>query len=274
MNLKVEYNEYKLSFWPVEFFQCVIQDGTFTSYGYSVERSKSLAKLKSYNEAIERLSFKKLNKHRKYSSTTGFAASKDLNKAIENAKQELIERELLKRAWACRIGWHQISGKSVLNKILITLLRLQGWETSLYEVQSHLKKHTIVCGLAINKKFGAVFDSSYFCGPYTEDKIINSLIRQIYFFKPSRDIELSEKGTPHDHKSFYASPKNLSAFDFLKSPNRKIQIELDHVDEIQVEVYHNQQMPVVAIAHNPFWNSFNWGRQSIFGTNPYPHPLA
>lgn len=274
MNLKIEYNNYKLGFWPVEFFQCVIQDGALKSYGYAIERSKGLAKLKSFNEAVERLSFKRLSKEKKYSSTTGFAAAENLNEAIVYAKQELIERELLKRAWAFRRGWHQISRKNLLNKILITLLRLHGWEVSLYEVQSHFKKHTVLCGLAIHKNFGAVFDSSYFCGSYTEDKIINSLIRQIYFFKPSNNVEFAEIGTPQDHKSFYANPKNLSAFDFLKSSEQEAQIELDHVDEIQVEIHSNEKMPVIAIASNSFWNSFSWGRQSIFGANPYPHPLA
>ncbi len=274
MSLRVKYNYIKLGFWPVDFYQCIIQDDSFISYGYSIERSKKMAKIKSYHEAVERLAFKKLKQSHGYTSTTGFASAKNINDAINYAKEELIERELLQVAWSTQSGWQPIFAKNFLNKVLIYILKSQGWGVSLFKIQSSCLKHQILCGIALNKKLGAVFDCSYGYSPLVEDKIINSLLRQIYFFNSSNNVSLEEKGSPQDHKAFYSNPNNLCAFDFLNQSFEKVKINLEFVNDIKMTTLIENNMPPVAIAINPNWKPFSWGKQSIYGINPYPHPLA
>jgi hypothetical protein len=90
---------------------------------------------------------------------------------------------------------------------------------------------------------------------------------------------LPESGAPADHLRFYRNPAHLEAFAFLGEPKASASGgepgEGMRVEELSTElVTAVDGLPAVAYARHEAWTELRWGRASIAGGNPWPHPLA
>jgi hypothetical protein len=213
-------------------------------------------------------------------STNGFAAGYSANAALAAAKNELLERALLSKAWSSRAGWVLISRRGLIDKLLTQHLEADGWRVRLFGVEQ-VGLGSLIAGLAQHTARGAVFDCSFVprfdSARRSRVKVMLSLIRQSVVVNQEVDLQLGYEASPEDHRKFYASPENSRAFDFLDSADLQ-RLTLDPLNDVQLIeskiIFSVSGFPIVARATHPNWPSLAWGRQSISGVNPWPHPLA
>ncbi len=270
----IRYQDH-LSCFPI--YQCEMEGWGEKSTGYCYSATDLLSLKKSFAEAWERLWFQKYNQNKKLISSNGFAAGADSAMAIQKSREELIERQVLLEAWSTRSGWKKMPIKSARSKFLAFGMRLLGWKTTIYNIQSNIG--IVKVGLVRHQDFGAYLDTT-FCDNESEaeQKIIFSLFKYILIFKKSGKIlDTLDFSAPEDHLRFYANPKNLRAFDFLdqSSAKRTSSIYIPNVDSICSELIVSAgEFPAVAYSYNPKWKVFCWGQNSIQGVNPWPQPLG
>jgi hypothetical protein len=272
-----ELLKHSSKFFPFYFYECKMNGFDQTSFGYSADKVETAAIQKAFAEAWERIWLIHLNKSDpKFSeilNSNGFAAGKTEAMAIKKAKEELIERAVLIEAWQQQRGWNKINIKSFSNKLLAIGLYLKGWKTFIFEINSNAG--TVSTCFILHKKFGAIFDSC-FKAEDAEEKLLTSVIKNSFFQKAENYPDLPEKGSPESHRQFYSNPVNLKAFDFLMSNKSKIDsIYLQDLDKLFASLIVSADVfPAVAKAYNNSWAELSWGKQSIKGKNPWPHPLA
>ena len=235
-----------------------------------------MAMKKAFAEAWERLWFLKQNKTEpELSNTSGFAAGEDSKMAITNAKHELIERAVLMSAWQNQIGWRSVKFSSFKTKFTQFALFLKGWRLEIYDLDS--SEGIVKCLFAKHTHYGFIFDSCYVVKKIpSEQKLIYSILKNIFLPRLAPIENLSETAQPIEHARFYSDPKNLSVLDFLKSAkDSEFKFQLENPDLIQARLLHEAgTFPAVAFCQHPTWPKISWGRSSIQGKNPWPHPLA
>lgn len=293
-NLSWTFKKIQLKFKWLQFFECEITDGKISSHGYGHSFFIQRACEKALSESIERLYFKKQQKlDPTIISSNGFAAAPTEKLARQNAIDELIERQILLLAWSSRQGWHRYELRSPLSKVLKSEIEKFGWRLKIFAITAKIETHlTLLCAIAHHEIFGTVFDSNLLHSRVSEIKLLQSIAKSACYaeiFKQRESPILPDIGKPNDHAEFYRNPKNDAAFDFLTKedlgltahhvPKHKLRkaepIELSGAEETQIETIFDQQtFRYVARANNKNWIPLNWGRQSIFGKNPFPHPLA
>lgn len=274
----VTWQQKQFSSWefPLHFFECKIQGFGYTANGYAVDSDAHKAMTKAFAEAWERLWFYKTNAtNKEISSTSGFAAGASNEMAIQNAREELIERAILLKAWSSQSGWRKSKIKLFKSKYIQFALILKGWQLELFEIHSNLGE--VKCLFAKHRDRGLIFDSCYSNeGKTSEIKILNSILKNIFLPRLTPLKTLNEKALPVDHARYYCDPTNLKAFEFLKKQtHNKFVFELESPDLIETTILHQAgDLPAVAYCQHPTWPKISWGTSSIQGKNPWPHPLA
>lgn len=254
--------------------------------GYGDGMLLKTATIKAFAEAWERLILSHSRKNGvladlRVSSSNGFAAGPTTEAATRNATNELLERHLFLDAWQSQQGWQPYLIKGALNSFLVHHLVRRRWDTRFFRITSGAGS-TVLAGISQHKKFGTVFDSHLIENTrpnMTSRKLILSLVRAS-LLQEECDIgdsfELPEAGKPQDHARYYRHPKSQPAFDFLTTQKDTTDsILLKNLQEIKtLSILPVTQFPAVSYAYNPHWAPLNWGKQSIHGVNPFPHPLA
>ena len=275
-----EFTKFVDSYLSFYFYECRMKGLGETSIGYGTSRNQYNAIQKSFAEAWERLWFKKMTltedvEGEVITSSTGFAAGRNQDEAFAAAKGELIERAVMLAAWESQQGWKQRSTTSLRHLALITAYRLKGWRIILFDIVSNTG--SVKACLALNKSYGSIFDTCFmFTNEQAETKVMQSVIKNIFFQKKIDNYILPQIGYPEDHRIFYADVRNAEAFNFmLDSRDSNKSFVLDSVDKVQIQLIHEaDNFPAVAYARNTYWPEIKWGAQSIRGKNKWPHPLA
>ncbi len=216
-------------------------------------------------------------------SSNGFAAGETMSDAASRSRSELLERAIFLEAWHSRKGWKAIWFRVAKNRLLAMSLWLRGWKTYLFEISSNVGK--VIACLLVNQRNGAVFDVRMVDEESdAESLLLYSVIRSSFTAnRATKDFELPFDGKPEDHSQYYADVRNLGAFEFLtnlvnrgrKDSCELVEIQLDDIDEIRTtSVVSVGSLPAVAFSQNPKWGPLTWGKASIRGANPWPHPLA
>lgn len=275
-----EFRQYTDPLLPFSFYECRMRGLGHQVEGYGVARDQIDAVKKSFAEAWERLWFKKVassenSKELSIESSTGFAAGINATEASASAKGELIERVVMLTAWTNQVGWAVASAQSLRNLTLILAFRFKGWRIRLYDIQSNVG--IVKACLAMHKSYGCIFDTSFvYDNANAEYKVLQSVVKNIFFQNKSDYHDLPFIGNPEDHRLFYANTENSQAFDFLLNPkDDENTVILSDDDKIEICLLHDVgDFPAVAYAKNKFWPQVTWGKQSIQGLNKWPHPLA
>lgn len=280
---KIEWHFSKIStsYFPVQIYECRISGFGFTASGYGTSSVADDALIKSFAEAWERLWFIRLRRidenFKGIFSSNGFASGSSNNMALENARQELIERSVLLKAWQSKSGWKKTRSGKLRHKFILFALGLLGWRVNFFSL-SHSPEVSAILGRHQEK--GAVFDTSFDSNnACVHEKLLNSLIKSIALrIDIPSNYTLPVNGDPDDHNYFYCDPKNLAAFDFLDTAQRdqeEANISLSDFDKIvSTLLVPSSNFPAVAFAFHPEWPVLDWGQSSIHGENQWPHPLA
>lgn len=270
------FKSYKSHLIHFKIFECILDCADLTTYGYGLDKSERSAATKALAEAWERnRCYLKSRGDKTVSSTNGFAAGPTNSKAIEFSRNELIERAVMLAAWRDQRGWEKIKFCAIADRIRVIAFRMFGWNINLFNIRSNAG--IVKACLATHQELGAVFDTSFALDiSIAENKVFSSIIKNIVLAKKYPISDLAQMAAPEDHRIYYSNPKNLDAFDFLKTNSASIgQVHLSHLDKIQSTiVYSANSMPAVAQSVNDNWPVLTWGTQSIFGDNKWPHPLA
>ena len=168
-----------------------------------------------------------------------------------------------------------------MSRMKFRAMERSGWQIRLFELRSNAG--LVLCYFATHPKNGLAFDATSIC--QSEDRasyakaerdLLESVQRWIAI-KPNQQplSELAEKGTPIDHWRFYNDPSHNLAIDFLGEPQTS-SVTLPSADSVRTVVVTEatDHFPAVAVSYHPDWPSLRWGRRSIEGKNPWPHPLA
>lgn len=217
-------------------------------------------------------------------SSNGFAAGKTNREASDSSKKELIERHIFLLAWKERKGWKPLNLRAVFSKWFCLILERKGWRCTFFKI-NHRRLGSILAGLARHTKFGAVFDCA-FCETHevsrqAEMKLVFSLIRNAAFRENrqyGKEWQFPERGVPQDHDKFYGNPEHLSAFEFMDyGDSQRGVLESNDEDFKKIKtvlLYDADELPAVAFSSHESWLDLGWGKESIKGKNPWPHPLA
>lgn len=279
-------------FLPIQYMQCRLTALDQEAFGFGEGLTIGQASVSAFAEAWERwwMSFlmsssqvpTTLTPPTVFTSSNGFAAGRTSESAREVAKRELIERAFVLKAWKEQKGWGPIQPKSLLARALCASVRASGWDIRLFEISTPAPYRTF-CALLMNQRSGAVFDSIAFHqaerASQPEVKLIRSTIRSVLCvpgWKAGDSWTLPESGEPLDHARFYLQQENLAAFEFLNAEQLpETRLSGDLLSGIQsTALVDAGEFPAVAVAWNPEWEALAWGKQSISGLNPWPHPIA
>ena len=275
------FTQYTDRLFPFYFFECKMHGWGLTSRGFSVSKNRLEAIKKAFAEAWERLWFLHLNvldtQIIKFSSTNGFAAGLDNKMALENSERELAERAVLLTSWFSKIGWRKAGFANLISNFLSKAINLKGWQVDLFDLNSNIGN--VKCGLLRHKTKGAVFDSCFNSNnKMAEEQVLLSLLKTLFFqTETNPEYVFPEIGNPDDHRKFYSNIKNISAFDFcdlLINANTSIYVEHKEQTISKIVIDASVDFPAVAYSVNPFWPQLKWGKVSIAGSNPWPHPLC
>ena len=114
-----------------------------------------------------------------------------------------------------------------------------------------------------------------------EQKLITSLSKMVQIheqIKPNKNFNFPLDGDPLDQMRFYRNVENLKALDFLTHENISSDqlIELPCHDQTKSKIIFegSKTLPAVCFSYNEKWPKLTWGKNSIVGKNPWPHPLA
>jgi len=272
---------------PLSLVNCKMIGFGATSFGSGDNLFFRKSLVQSFAEAWERLWVMRVERGDfarqglTASSSNGFAAGPTNESALSHAQGELIEREAMRKAWSTKNGWCSVeSFPSVEEKLLSVWLKSKGWRISCYRIFDE-PLGQVYAGFAFNENFGAVFDSIFQSGRQPrkllrKGKLIRSLVKSSLLAGKMKPIsELPHNGQPSDHSAFYRDPKHLEAFRFLGSLNQENN-KLFDLEQIATTLLCSvtKNFPAVAYSINPRWQGLQWGKKSISGGNPWPHPLA
>lgn len=277
--IKWNFIQHTERLFPFYFFECEMEAWGRRTSGFSVSNQQGLAAKKSFAEAWERICLLEYAKRKvlplNIHSSNGFAAGDTNAMAIQNSRNELIERAVVLKAWSEAKGWNPAKISSLKNRLLISAMRLKGWELSFFELKSNLG--TVQTCLALHSELGAIFDSTFGASVYEgEEKLLSSIIKNTFFQISKNGYQMPEVAHPEDHRLFYSDARNIEAFDFLYSENiRDHIIQINNTEATISElIIEAGDFPAVARTSNAYWPQLTWGLQSITGTNKWPHPLA
>lgn len=262
---------------PFRLYGCRMSGFGSTSVGYGTSWNGDEAAHKSFAEAWERLWLVRRNltqRDGQQFTSNGFAAGLTAKDAIESSRQEAIERAVLLKAWTEKAGWLKSRCYSMRSYPLAIYLNLSGWTVSFFTLRSNIG-FVRACLLRHSSK-GAFFDSSFATSFASADqKLLLSVFKNVLLEKPKDSGELPEIGGPGDHEIFYSSPNNLAAFDFLNCDLDTTEIFLENPEGLETELISDEVgFPAVARSSHPSWIKLSWGKHSIKGKNPWPHPLV
>ena len=272
---------------PISFTICKMTALGISVSGYGDSVFLKSAMVQSFAEAWERLWMLYLKKNgperfSNVSSSNGFAAGASLTDATNASKEELIDRAILMNAWEKQTGWKPHRLKGVRSRGLASLMLSRGWDLRFYKI-SDSSLGAILVGLGVHKTNGAIFDSCFLSPKKKETaleiKVVRSLLKSMSFHAVlgnDPNWRFPEEGDPMDHWIFYKNPDHQKAFHFLQQDvAAEGIIELSRPELITTEaVFQERGFPVVAVSRHPDWPSLRWGKNSISGINPWPHPLA
>jgi len=282
-----KFKQIKKTAYPITVTQCEF-DGfgiKMSGFGDGVFLKNSL--IQSFAEGWERLWMRYLTQSGNtlfsgLENSNGYAAGRTSKEALGCSRGELIERALFLEAWTTRRGWRPYQPRSIRSKILRAIIKAQGWRARFF-LFSDKNLGFVLGGLVQHKQLGAVFDAVYISDisltSFFELKLLRSLIRCSpikTLVASDLDWSLPQDGIPQDHAKYYADPGKTQAFEFLDNPKSAEGISnLPSPSEIISKIIvPASEFPAVAVSFHPEWPKLQWGKQSIRGDNPWPHPLA
>lgn len=271
---------------PLRFVRCDMKGMGVTSSGFGDSIFLKTSMVQAFAEAWERLWMHFLCIHELPSlpaikSSNGFAAGQTVEQALKNSKSELIERAMLLEGWQNKTGWQCATLTDWKARLMRIYVGARGWKTSFYKLEDgHLG--SVLVGFGEHSDLGLVCDA-VFIGfnnqKIGELKLMRSLLRcEIDDNRTNTSTEwiFPEIGNPADQHRFYRDPANKKAIDFLPLEQTITDtLNMPKIDSITSKLIIGvTQFPPVAVSFNPSWPQLVWGRQSIQGKNPWPHPLA
>jgi len=279
-NITWNFNNLK-SFLPgITNIECEINAFGVMAKGYGDGFSLHISLIKAFAEAFERAVM--LAKCPEASSSNGFSAERNQQLAIYSSRNELLERSILLEAWKNKYAFSFHHHKSITVKFYELFLKQRKIKLEYFKINSNAGE--VLAVLAQHSNGQCLFDSTYLVPmkKQTQDaerRLLLSVNRNLGVFdkcKLEAEWKLPEKGLPEDHRKFYLNPANKIAFDFLKKINsNENRLILPEVEKIKSEViFEHPGLPVVANSHHTKWKKLEWGKCSIDGINPWPHPLA
>lgn len=272
------FTELGRSLMPFRYIECHLQVGEISARGYAESIGLKNALVKSLAEAWERFWMMKQGREGfgNLLTSNGFAAGADLAHAKSRAEEELIERQWILTAWQSMSGFERVEILPLRVQLARLFFIAEGYNLRFFKVCFHGK--SVLAGLATSTTEGAVFDAVFGLEPEKFIKLSRSLLRAIVIGRSlnptTTPYQLPEQGHPADHLRFYRCPRNLVAFDFLNARVPKSFDAFDHRGIQVEEVYTGGLLPAVARAWHPDWIRLSWGKISIQGQNPWPHPIA
>jgi hypothetical protein len=276
--VKWKFTRYKSLFMGFHAYSCELEALGLSALGLGSAESPLIAARKAFAESWERFwMLKESNDQNKIISSNGFAAGATNAQSMRNSRIELVERKIFLDAWKSMQGWRRSSFDKLKHKLLLLNLRARGWDTYLFEISSNLGN--LMACLAVHPNHGAAFDIAL---SGISNDVDLSLLRAVslstYALKNQAFAELPNNGRPEDHARFYSQPIHLKAFDFLLKPSSEstfTDLEISNSDSIITkQIVHAGNFPAVAKSYHPTWEPLSWGKVSIKGKNPWPHPLA
>lgn len=215
------------------------------------------------------------------SSSNGVAAGPTDAAALEWARRELVDRTLFLSAWQTMTGLNPIERTGFAASALAAMISSQGWTPRLYAVSSPDVPETCIAAFAFHPTFGLAFDSLA-TGPWehpaTATRRAMALLLRVVDYRTrihAPGFELPIDGGPEDHARFYTDPGRAAEVRDLLGAFRPGQVRLATPGATRsVLLWSAGEFPAVAYAYNKSWPRLLWGRRSIEGTNPWPHPLA
>ena len=272
---------------PFSFVKCDMEGLGCTSSGFGDGFFLKGATLRAFSESWERLWMLAASSGKKdigiqVTSSNGFAAGRTEGNALLASRDELIERALLLKAWEDQRGWFSYRLKHVIAGLLSSYLERRGWQIRFFLVRCR-QLGMVIVGFAEHRRFGLTCDAVH-CSPErpvgkAELKLVRSLARDILLCNEKEQTgewSFPECGKPHDHARFYRDPKHCEALDFLRSQNaQQGMIGLPAAADIHSKIIINvSAFPAVALSTHLEWPKLMWGKCSVRGKNPWPHPLA
>ena len=281
-DVKTDFSLVKFSHNLFSLVRCEVSWGGHMGIGYGDSLLRSSARAKAHGEAWERLWLAKLSQEQEGSlSSNGFAAGKTESDAHHAARMELIERAALLEAWREPRRWGSVRIHLSYSPLKASLIRFFGWSIEIFQILNQEGIY-VLAGLCTHPTKGAVFDTSAGTSYQAlSKKIMSSLLRQVLLSSaktsqsPKTMESLPHRGEPADHASFYLEPAHLLAFEKIRNSEHLASCTLAGMNKIQIQTLPTPPgAPFVARATHPDWPQLTWGKQSIQGENPYPHPLA
>lgn len=286
-SIRWTFKQIKKFTYPITVTHCGLEGfGTkMSGFGDGLFLKDSL--IQSFAEGWERLWMRYLTQNGNtlfpgLENSNGYAAGRTSQEALDRSKGELIERALFLEAWTTRRGWCPYQLRGIWGKILCAILKAQGWRTRFF-LFSDKNLGFVLGGLIQHKQFGAVFDAVYISDVSSISPFESKLLRSLIRCSPVKALAVSDlswplpqDGVPQDHSKYYADLANAKAFEFLDNPqSAEGDFDLPNPSEIVSKIIvPASQFPAVAVSFHPKWPKLKWGKQSIRGDNPWPHPLA
>lgn len=278
-----------LQYAPITLVECKMSGFGISVSGFGDGMLIKGAMIRAFAEAYERLWMLHLGDElndlfgsKGITSSNGFAAGPTAESALSNSRGELMERALMIEAWQSMRGWNRYSLTSALSKALAAVLEFHGWKIQTFHLREKDLGSALV-GIARHPQHGATFDSKWIPANQTAKQVELKLLRSILKIvrkKPVHSSEHSdfpEKGIPNDQARFYSDLSHCAqAFSFLEnSSDQNEVITLSEPEKIISKlVIEATLFPAVAVSAHHNWTPLTWGKQSIRGKNPWPHPLA
>lgn len=214
---------------PLCLVKCDLVKNSRSATGFGVGLSLADAKVRALGEAWERWAVRLLAR----TGSNGFAAGQGVAQASLNARREVIERELFRRAWIAGAGFAEYPLKSHVALGLKAAARLHGWDTYLFAIESNSAR--VLVGVLRNRKSGReIIDAIFFTGNNAEDRLVLSLLgscRKEYAFK-APILPILERSRPQ-------------------------RFSLDCAGIVSEVVYFQPGAPIVARAQHRGWGDFS-----------------
>lgn len=227
--LQVEYYTGLKAFFPSLFdIGILIKINDQTYYGRGSDENEEVAYCKALSEAIER----SILEIYKLENSNGLAIHPDLNTAISNAQDELIERDAFFCHYFLNRGFFEIEISS--SKIKFENFNSL-FKVSFYELCKSDNSIGVVCSLngkGVAKPFGNIMGTAYGydLNGVAEKALIEALRMFVFFYKSTNSISMSE----HEFC-------NLKSFSF--SHHGKLAIDLDYSEKLE-HLFKHEQMSI------------------------------
>jgi hypothetical protein len=261
---------------------CELRIGAERHFGYGDRLLRHQACLVSLAEAWERRWFHAIGGSLDLASTNGFAAGPTDDEAIARSQDELLDRSLMLTAWRSMTGWTPWRPRSAASRILKSVLAARGWHVRLFTISEPDLGVSTLAAFAFHELYGLAFDSVPVRRGMPRDchvtkalVALSRVIEQQMRTKPPLGYCFPEVGGPEDHRFFYADGANArSVWEFLPTLKPGVVTLEKAAPAESVILFPAGHLPAVAVTTNRAWPTLSWGRASVQGANPWPHPLA